>query len=188
MGVHGRVTGHQTIEQRAKHCPKSTILTMVHGATMQSSLCPIVMNTRSQKQDWCEGQISWCQIGKKQYSPCLDGRQLTVISSRSTKTGRSANSKLDTNDVLTDVTSGRKNEAGMTLKKQSLSDLFILLWSSFPTYDELTHKFESFESWDRLLHQKPWPARLIRFYPNYAYVMIMYFKETPVIRPRCVNR
>ncbi len=50
-----------------------------------------------------------------------------MISLRSTQTGCSANSKMDANDVSSVVTSGCENEAGVMLKKQFLSDLFILL-------------------------------------------------------------
>ena len=50
-----------------------------------------------------------------------------MILLRSTQTSRSANSKMDANDVSSVVTSRHENEAGMTSKKQFLSDLFILL-------------------------------------------------------------
>ncbi len=57
----------------------------------------------------------------------LDVLRCSVISLRSNRTGCSANSKMDTHDVSSFITSGCKNEAGVTSKKQFLSDQFKLL-------------------------------------------------------------
>lgn len=87
---------------------------------------------------------------------------------------------MDVSDMLADITSGHEIEAGMMLKKPSLSDLFGLLRSIFPACDKLACKFVIS---GLLLHQKLWPARLICIYPNNAYVMVTYIKVTPVISP-----
>ncbi len=57
----------------------------------------------------------------------LDVLQCSVISLRSNRTSCSANSKMDTHDVSSFITSGRENEAGATSKKQFLSDQLKLL-------------------------------------------------------------
>ncbi len=50
-----------------------------------------------------------------------------MILMRSTQTGHSVNSKMDANDMLSDITSGHENGTGAMSKKQFLSDLFVLL-------------------------------------------------------------